>query len=47
MIKLLIYAVLIYFAYKLFIPKSLRSGPTEYLDQEREDEDYTDYEELD
>lgn len=44
MLKILIYAVLIYFAYKLFIPKSLQSGHKENID--REEDEYTDYEEI-
>jgi len=46
MIKLLIYGLLIYFAYKLFIPKSLKSGD-EQTKLDADDEEYTDYEEID
>ena len=45
MIKILIYAVLGYFAYRLFVPKSLQAGPDE--SQENTDDEYTDYEEID
>lgn len=45
MFKLLIYAVLIYFAYRLFVPKSLQSGQRDYIEQE--EDEFTDYEELD
>ena len=44
MIKIIIYAVLAYFAYKLFVPKSLQSGFEEH--KELEDDEYTDYEEV-
>jgi hypothetical protein len=45
MLKILIYAVLGYFAYRLFVPKSLQSGSEEY--KGLDDEEYTDYEEVD
>jgi len=44
MIKLLIYGVLLYFAYKLFVPKFLQEGRKDQL--EADDEEYTDYEEI-
>ena len=44
MIKLLIYGALIYSAYKLFVPKFLQEGGEDKL--ELDDEEYTDYEEV-
>lgn len=46
MFKLLIYGVLIYFAYRLFIPKSLRAPDSTQLPDD-ENDDYIDYEEID
>ena len=44
MLKLLMYLVLGYFAYKLFVPKSLQVGPQD--ESEASDDEYTDYEEI-
>ena len=44
MIKILILGVLAFFAYRLFIPSSLQSGDSE--NKELDNEDYTDYEEI-
>ena len=44
--KILIYAVLVYFAYRLFMPKSLQSGDKDKISHKEED-DYTEYEEID
>jgi len=43
--KLLICGVLIYFAYKLFVPKFLQEGRNDQL--QADEEEYTDYEEID
>jgi len=45
MIKLLFLGVLVYFAYRIFIPTSLPTGQKDSL--ENEEDEYTDYEEVD
>ena len=44
MVKLVVLGILLYAAYKIYLPKSLTSSENEKL-QENEDE-YTDYEEI-
>ena len=45
MFKILTILVLLYFSYRLFIPKAIDSGSEKGL--ESEDEEFTDYEEID
>jgi hypothetical protein len=45
MIKILILGTLAFFAYRLFIPSSLQAGDNE--NKELDNEEYTDYEEVD
>lgn len=47
MIKLLLFCVIIYFGYRLFVgPPLLGERKTDRINHDKNDDDYTDYEEI-